>query len=224
MSIRLSNVWFRYDRHNDWVLKEVNYEFKEGRTYVVVGPNGSGKTTLLKVASLMYRPQKGYVISWGKNLWTLEKKEALNLRRKVVYVHERPIILRGTVTYNVAFGLILRGIPRDEAETTAKRIIKELGLSYLLRKKHNELSAGEAQLISIIRAIILKPNIIFLDEPAAHLDINKREKLINIINELRSSGTGIVIATHDLYLAKLVSDEVLYLEEGMLLEREILSA
>lgn len=220
MSIRLSNVWFRYDPRNNWVLKEINYEFKEGRTYVVVGPNGSGKTTLLKVASLIYRPQKGDVITWGRNLWVLERNEALKLRRKVVYVHEKPILLRGTVTYNVAFGLTLRGVSRDEAENTAERTIREFGLSYLLYKKHNELSAGEAQLISIIRAIILKPNIIFLDEPLAHLDINKREKIINIINELRNSGTGIVIATHDLYLAKLVSDEALCLEGGVILECE----
>ena len=221
MSIRLKNIWFRYPGIDKWVLENISYEFREKMIYVVVGPNGSGKTTLFKIASLIYKPLKGSVFTWDKDFWRLKDKEALIFRRKIVYVHEKPVLLHGSVLYNIAYGLMIRGYSKEDAFRKARDYMNELGLTYLLDKNVNKLSAGEAQLISLARALILEPRMIFLDEPLAHIDIEKRKIVLDIIYRLKERA-GIAIATHDIYLAYKLADEIISIENGKIkiMERE----
>jgi len=221
LSIRLKNIWFKYPGMDKWVLENISYEFKERNIYVIIGPNGSGKTTLFKIASLIYRPLKGSVFTWDRDFWRLKDKEALALRRKIVYVHEKPVFLYGSVLYNVAYGLIIRGYGKEDAFRKARDYINELGLTYLLNKNIDELSAGEAQLVSLVRALILEPRMIFLDEPLAHIDIEKRKIVLDLIFGLRER-IGIAIATHDIYLAYTLADEIVLVENGKIkiVERE----
>jgi len=217
--IELIDVWFRYSNRGGWVLKNISISFKPQETYIVMGANGSGKTTLLKVAALLYKPCKGKVLVNGENFWELDKSRRLSLRRKVVYVHERPILLRGSVIYNIAYGLIIRGIKADEAVWRAERMLNELGITYLANKDSKSLSAGEAQLVSIMRALVLEPKIAFLDEPFAHLDRQKRKKLVELLELFRSRGTGFVITTHnDVVLKDLSIDHTFILEDGRLIK------
>lgn len=224
MSIRLKNIWFKYPGMKEWVLKDVSYEFKEKKIHVIIGPNGGGKTTLFKIASLIHRPLKGSVLVWNRDFWALKDKEALILRRKIVYVHEKPILLHGSVHHNIAYGLIIRGYSKEDAYGKVKEYMNELGLSYLLNKNVNELSIGEAQLVSLVRALILEPKMIFLDEPLAHIDIERRKKVIDLIFRLREKA-GIAIATHDIHLAHILAGEVVLVENGniRILEEEIYS-
>ena len=221
MSIRLKNIWFRYPGMDKWVLENISYEFKEKNIYVIVGPNGSGKTTLFKIASLIYKPLKGSVFTWDRDFWRLKDKEALIFRRKIVYVHEKPVLLHGSVLYNIAYGLIIRGYGKEDAFKKARDYMNELGLTYLLDKNVNELSAGEAQLVSLARALILEPRMIFLDEPLAHIDIEKRKIVLDLIHRLKERA-GIAIATHDIYLAYMLADEIISIENGKIkiMERE----
>ena len=221
MSIRLKNIWFRYPGMDKWVLENISYEFKEKNIYVIVGPNGSGKTTLFKIASLIYKPLKGSVFTWDRDFWRLKDKEALIFRRKIVYVHEKPVLLHGSVLYNVAYGLMIRGYSKEDAFRKARDCMNELGLTYLLDKNVNELSAGEAQLVSLARALILEPRMIFLDEPLAHIDIEKRKIVLDLIHRLKERA-GIAIATHDIYLAYMLADEIISIENGKIkiMERE----
>ena len=221
MSIRLKNIWFRYSGMDKWVLENISYEFKEKNIYVVIGPNGSGKTTLFKIASLIYKPLKGSVFTWDRDFWRLKDKEALIFRRKIVYVHEKPVLLHGSVLYNIAYGLIIRGYGKEDAFKKARDYMNELGLTYLLDKNVNELSAGEAQLVSLARALILEPRMIFLDEPLAHIDIEKRKIVLDLIHRLKERA-GIAIATHDIYLAYMLADEIISIENGKIkiMERE----
>ena len=221
MSIRLKNIWFRYPGMDKWVLENISYEFKEKNIYVIVGPNGSGKTTLFKIASLIYKPLKGSVFTWDRDFWRLKDKEALIFRRKIVYVHEKPVLLHGSVLYNIAYGLIIRGYGKEDAFKKARDYMNELGLTYLLDKNVNELSAGEAQLVSLARALILEPRMIFLDEPLAHIDIEKRKIVLDLIHRLKERA-GIAIATHDIYLACMLADEIISIENGKIkiMERE----
>jgi len=221
LSIRLKNIWFRYPGMDKWVLENISYEFKEKNIYVVIGPNGSGKTTLFKIASLIYKPLKGSVFTWDRDFWRLKDKEALIFRRKIVYVHEKPVLLHGSVLYNIAYGLIIRGYGKEDAFKKARDYMNELGLTYLLDKNVNELSAGEAQLVSLARALILEPRMIFLDEPLAHIDIEKRKIVLDLIHRLKERA-GIAIATHDIYLAYMLADEIISIENGKIkiMERE----
>lgn len=221
MSIRLKNVWFRYPGMDKWVLENISYEFREKSIYVFVGPNGSGKTTLFKISSLIYKPLKGSVLTWDRDYWRLKDKEALIFRRKIVYVHEKPVLLHGSVLYNIAYGLMIRGYSKEDAFRKARGYMNEHGLTYLLDKNVNELSAGEAQLVSLARALILEPRMIFLDEPLAHIDIEKRKIVLDIIYRLKERA-GIAIATHDIYLAYMLADEIISIENGKIkiMERE----
>ncbi len=216
--IELSGVWFRYPRSIKWALREVSVRFRPGEIVAITGPNGSGKTTLLKIASLIYKPTKGEILAWQSRFWGLRKNDKLNIRRRVVYVHEKPIILRRTVLQNIAYGLLVRGIRYEEAMERASAMLKQLGLSHLACRNAKELSAGEAHLVAIARALVLEPKIAFLDEPFSYLDRNNKQRLVNMIKELRDRGVGFVIATHDMSVVERLAERLLVLESGTIVE------
>ncbi len=212
--VELREVWFRYPGSKDWALKGVNLEIRQGEVLALVGPNGSGKTTILKLAGGLYRPARGEIRLWGMNIWEVNGSRRLELRRMVVYVHEKPILLRGTALDNVAFALLLRGVPRGEAMRRAKDLLESSASSHLLGKDRSDMSAGEAQVVSILRAVAAGPRILLLDEPTAHLDREKRGILTDLIGKLRSEGVGMAIATHDLLLAVRAANRVAIIENG----------
>jgi len=212
--IEVKNLWFRYP-NGTVALKDITLTINDGVT-AVVGPNASGKTTLLKVLGLLYRPTKGDVKVDGVNYWELSKGLRESFRRRIVYVHEKPILIRGTVIDNVIYGLLIRGYERDEAIDKAIHVLRELGIEYLVSKRTKELSAGEAHAVALARAIVLKPKYLLLDEPTANLDISKRRALMRLLKELSDEGLNIVVATHDQLLAAKLAKYVVVLEEGRL--------
>ncbi len=216
MSILLDNIWFKYPIDGKWVIKGVSHEIRDRVVEVILGPNGSGKTTLLKIAGLIYKPLKGKVIAWGHDFWRLKNSAAVAIRRKIVYVHEKPILLKGSVFHNIAYGLYLRNYGFNEVKTLVDRVLREYNLLYLRDKDSRSLSAGEAQIVSILRAIVLEPEILLLDEPLAHLDIDKRRIVVEAIKSLRRNGSGIVIATHDMYLVERLAEDIYMLKNGVL--------
>ena len=216
MSLKLEGVWFKYTRSQRWALRNISVEFREGEIAVIIGPNGSGKTTLLKVSALLYKPLRGLVRAWGRNFWSLGDGDRVNLRRRVIYVHEKPILIKGSTLHNIAYGLLLRGYSRTSAFEIADRLIEKLGIPHLRDKPINMLSAGEAQLVSVLRAMAVNPRLLLLDEPVAHLDLRKRRLIVSMMKELTESGVGCVMATHDYSLAESVADRVIVLEDGSL--------
>lgn len=214
MAISLEGIWYRYPGSPRWILRDLSLGFREGEVAVLLGPNGSGKTTLLKISSLIYEPARGVVKAWGMDFWRLGEVDKIRLRRRLVYVHENPILIRGTALHNVAYGLLLRKVDKDEAFKRAGQLLEELGVHYLRDKPAGMLSAGEAQLVSILRAVAVDPSLIFLDEPLAHLDLKRRGILLSIIDGMIDRGAGVVIATHDLSLAESIADRIILLEDG----------
>ena len=213
-AIELRGVWHAYPGSRRWALEGVDLEIREGRILAVVGPNGSGKTTMLKLAGTLYRPTRGTVRLWGSDFWASDGSQRLRLRRLVVYVHEKPVLVRGTALHNVAYGLLLRGYPSEEALERARSVMERMGVAGLASRERGQLSAGEAQLVSILRAVAAEPRVLLLDEPTAHLDLEKRRRLASLLRELRDRGMGVVVATHDYLLARRVADEAVVLEEG----------
>lgn len=212
MNIKLSRVWYKYQGGKSWVLKNVNVEFQAGRITGIIGPNASGKTTLLKIASLLYKPTKGKVLVGNVSYW--DYKRSLELKRMIVYVHEMPVLVRGDALYNVAYGLMLRGVPEHEAKSLALEIMNSMGIGYLAGRSRKELSSGEAQLVCIARAAVLKPKFLLLDEPTSHLDVDKRVIVGGLLKDLKGKGVSCIVATHDYLFASTVAEELLLLEEG----------
>ncbi len=191
MEVRLEDVWFSYDGRR-YVLRSVNVELKGKGLHVIMGPNGSGKTTLLKIVSLIYKPTRGSVIVDGRSYWDLGPRERDSIRQHVVYVHDKPIILRGDVWYNVSLGLRLRG---SDSYDYLEELVERYGVSELLRSNSRSLSAGQRRLISIIRALALKPRVLVLDEPFNHLDSGRVRMLLEDLTSMAGSSL-VVVATH----------------------------
>ncbi len=211
--VKLVNVWFRYPGSVRFSLIGVSLTFRSGELTVVRGPNGAGKTTLLKVASLIYRPTAGSVVVDGGEYWSLSEGLKLGKRRGITYVHERPILVRGRVLDNVVYGLRLRGVSEGEALEVCREVMEELQLWELRDVDVRKLSAGQAQLVAIARALVLKPRLLYLDEPLAHLDEERRLLLLKTLERARERGTGVVVASHQ-DLGGLGADRVVVLSEG----------
>ncbi|MEM0489810.1 MAG: ATP-binding cassette domain-containing protein [Ignisphaera sp.] len=214
MDIELNNVYYRYDK--EWVLENISVVFRTNEVVHIVGSNGSGKTTLMKIASLIYRPTKGYVITNGKDFWKLDEKTRTMIRRHVVYVHEKPILIKGSVIDNIIFGLTLRGINKDKAIGIARDMLDRLGIANLSDHPVHKLSIGLAQLVAIARALVVQPQMLFLDESFANLDEEKKRKIIEILSDLREEGVGIVIASHIENITDIGIDRKIFLRNGKL--------
>ena len=209
--IVLKNIWFSYVDEN-YVLKNIDIEFNRGIT-IVLGPNGSGKTTLLKIASCIYKPMRGEVLIDNINYWSLNEEEKVKLRRRIVYVHENPILLRGSVLDNIIYGLIIRGYSKDDAIKKAYKISRELNITSLLDRKAKTLSMGERRLVTLARALVLDIDYLLLDEPIVHLHPSIRELIIDIIRDMKSEKV-IVIATHDPLSTLKIASKVVLLDSG----------
>jgi len=211
--ITLDNVWFSYEDEH-YVLKNINLSISEGIT-VIKGPNGSGKTTLLKIASLLLKPKKGHVIVEGTSFWKASKSVREKLRKKVVYVHEKPYLFKGTVYDNIAYPLKIRGYDLSRVANVAK----EFGVEKILNKNVNELSAGMRQLVALARAFVFRPKYVFLDEPLANLDDENKSRVIGIIEKYARKGTAIVAATHmNINFNKETISKIAFINNGVIVK------
>jgi len=218
IEIKLVDVSFHYRGRASAAISDVSISFRKGETVLIYGPNGSGKTTLMKTAALIYRPSEGEVLLDGENFWSLSEDRRTLLRRKVTYVHEKPVMVSGTVMDNLLLGPKIRGDDLNEAEEEAKRWLSKFGMEFIADLKAEKLSSGQMQLISLIRAFLLSPDILFLDEPFAHLDREKRRSLEKVLKE-GLGGAGIVISSHDESLSqRLGSDRIIYMEDGRIVQ------
>lgn len=177
---------------------------REGFT-IVMGPNGSGKTTLLR---LMHGLQR---ISGGTVKSNLPDAQA---RARQSYVFQTPIMMRRYVVDSIAYPLRLRGVDKKTANAKATTWAKRVGLGHALDRPAPVLSGGEKQKLSLARALISKPDILFLDEPCANLDGRATREIETILQETQKAGTRIVMATHDMGQARRLASDVVFLYGG----------
>lgn len=176
---------------------------------IVMGPNGAGKSSLLRALHGLER------ISAGTIRWPLPEPEA---RQRQAFVFQHPTLLRRSVLDNIAYPLRLRGQSRDVARTKAGAMAAEVGLSAHLGRPAQVLSGGERQKLALARAMIVAPDLLFLDEPCANLDPHATREIEALLLAARARGTRLVMATHDLGQARRLADEVWFLHQGRLCE------
>lgn len=172
---------------------------------IVMGPNGSGKTTLLR---LMHGLQR---LSAGSIRWNVPDALA---RERQAYVFQSPIMMRRTVLDCIAYPLILHGMSRREARARAADWAERVGLGGALQRRAPVLSGGEKQKLALARALIRRPEILFLDEPCANLDGRAMREIEAILHDARSAGTRIVMATHDMGQARRLASEIVFMYGG----------
>lgn len=185
----------------------------EGRLYTLTGANGAGKSTLLNILAFLEPPTSGEIFHAGKRVdWHRESVE--ERRRKVTLLHQSPYLFAGSVHDNVAFGLKIRGIQGKEQRRIVDRALDGVGLPGFRERKARELSGGEAQRVAMARALVLKPEVLLLDEPLANIDRETTGLLETVIAKLPSQGTTVVMTTHDPRHPGRLNGESIFLEGG----------
>ena len=185
-----------------------------GEVLALVGPSGSGKSTLLRLLNFLEPPTAGALAFDGR---PAGDDLPLCERRRVTAVFQRPALLRRSVAANIGYGLGLRGgkLPPDELVAWLDR----LGLAPLARQPAQRLSAGESQRVAMARALVVRPDVLLLDEPTANLDpynVGLIERLV--AEEQRATGMTVVWVTHDVFQARRVAGRVAFLLGGRLVE------
>lgn len=172
---------------------------------VVIGPNGAGKTTLLR---LMHGTSR---LTAGRMRWACDLDAARQLQS---FVFQRPIVLRRTVGQNLIYPLRLRGVARAPARAAAADWAERVGLSAFLGQRASVLSGGEQQKLAIARALITGPALVFLDEPTASLDGRATREIEGILHHAKSTGTRLILSTHDMGQAQRIGDQVVFMLGG----------
>ncbi len=191
---------------NHHIVHQITLDLAAPRT-LIIGPNGAGKSTLLRLIHGLLKPSGG-TVQWRQPL-----------RQAMVF--QRPVMLRTTVFKNVLYGLKLAGIKHGERERCAHDALERVGLAHLGARPARVLSGGEQQRVALARAWALDPEVLLLDEPTASLDPASSREVERIIGDFVAAGTRILMTTHNLGQARRLADEILYLDEGRVLEQAL---
>jgi tungstate transport system ATP-binding protein len=207
--ISLNNI--RVTQGENFSLTVENLDLKPGLIYALTGPNGAGKSTLLRVMALLLTPQSGAIRFAGNGSGNLTLQ-----RQKVTLVEQSPYLFKGSVTDNLCYGLKLRGVDSKERSKRIKSTLENVGLEGFEQRLAKELSSGEVQRVALARALVLKPELLLLDEPTANIDSNSLQAYEDLLSGLPEYGVTVVFSTHDPSQSRRLGEEVLRIENGHL--------
>ena len=198
------------------VLQVQELEIKRGEIFGLVGPSGAGKSTLLRLLNFLEIPTSGHIRFLDVE-FSATQPMPLQHRRRVTAVFQRPVLLNRSVRANVGYGLKLRG--RGNLDGAIEQALEQVGLQHLARQRARTLSGGEAQRVALARAIVLRPDVLLLDEPTANLDpynVGLIEEIVTNLN--RERDTTVVLVTHNVFQAKRLAHRVALMLDSRIIE------
>jgi tungstate transport system ATP-binding protein len=181
-------------------LRADRLALEAGRLYVLHGPNGAGKSTLLRIMAGLLTPARGRVVRSGA---------------PVTLVHQQPYLFRGSVRRNVSFGLHAMRIPRGECDRLVDNALRSVGLEPLAERSARTLSGGEQQRAALARALVIRPGVLLLDEPAANLDVEGQKLLRSLLDRFRSEGDPTIVWATPVLPAEGLADQLLRITDGV---------
>ncbi len=201
------------------VLKGLSTEIEKGDVICVIGPSGSGKSTFLRCLNMLEKPTGGKIIFEGDDL-TDKKVDLDRHRQKMGMVFQQfNLFPHMTVMKNLIVApMMLKKIPEEQAKAKAMELLGRVGLVDRADSYPNQLSGGQKQRVAIVRALCMEPDVMLFDEPTSALDPEMVGEVLDVMKKLAAAGMTMVVVTHEMGFAREVSNRVLFLDDGVILE------
>lgn len=220
--ISFENISKKYSGEDDFALKNINLEINQGEFVFLVGKSGAGKSTVIKMLLREILPTEGVLKVSGKDITKLKDKELPFYRRKVGVVFQDYRLLENkTVFENIAFAMEVVQADAKSIQRLVPKVLNMVGLREKSRKYPDVLSGGEQQRVAIARSIINNPKILICDEPTGNLDPITSAGIMNLLTDINSIGTTVLIATHDITMVDRMKKRVLVLDKGNLVKDKV---
>lgn len=208
--LKVQNISWQIN--NKTILENISFVLPPGECLGLVGPNGSGKSSLLKILALLESPSSG-------DIWFQEqhipKRVSLEMRRRIAIVFQEALLLDISVWENIAIGLKIRRLSKGEVKSRVTYWLEQFGIVHLAKQPARSLSGGEAQRVSLARALVLEPDILFLDEPFSALDAPTKEALRTDLDQIfRTTKVTTVLVSHDFQDIQRLAQRTLLLIQG----------
>ena len=220
MMLEIRDVTKSFDGQK--VLEGISLEVEKGDVVAILGPSGSGKTTFLRCLNYLETADSGCLVFDGEpfDLHSANRKDIACLRRKTAFVFQNYNLFQNkTVLQNVTLGLTSgMGMEKKQAETVALEMLRKVGMADKLKSYPSQLSGGQQQRVAIARAMATDPEIIYFDEPTSALDPELIGEVLAVMRQLAESGMTMLVVTHEMDFARNVSNKVLFMEGGKVVE------
>ncbi|ADH60072.1 ABC transporter related protein [Thermoanaerobacter mathranii subsp. mathranii str. A3] len=215
----LKNVYYSYNKSVP-ALVDITFEVKKGEKLILLGANGSGKSTLLKLMDNLISPDSGEIWAFGKLLGDKKTFDEYEFRKKVGFVfQDSDVQLFSTTVFDeISFAPLQMGLERNKVQKTVEETLNSFGIEKLKDRPPHRLSGGEKKKVALASVMVINPEVLLLDEPTNGLDPRSKKWLLEKLQKLNKNGTTIVIATHDLDIAAMLSDRIIVLNENHSIE------
>lgn len=233
--IKLEHISKTFGDTGDGVhaVKDVSLEIGDGEIFGIIGFSGAGKSTLVRCINLLERPTSGSITVNGQKLTWMEKQadgkscmrtvspqELRQARKKISMIFQGfNLLMQRTCLKNVCFPMELSGVPKAQAEKKALELLDLVGLKEKASAYPAQLSGGQKQRVAIARALCMEPEIMLFDEPTSALDPEIVGEVLDVMKSLAKEGMTMVVVTHEMAFAKEVSDRVVFMDQGVILEQ-----
>ena len=221
----MSESIIKIENMNKWfgdfqVLKDINLEVERNKKIVVCGPSGSGKSTLIRCINRLEEHQKGSIIVDGTEL-NEDTKNIEHIRAEVGMVFQQfNLFPHLSILDNCTLAPIwVKKLPKKEAQDLAMKQLEKVQIADQAQKFPGQLSGGQQQRCAIARALCMEPKIMLFDEPTSALDPEMIKEVLDAMVNLAKGGMTMIVVTHEMGFAKEVADEVIFMDEGMIVER-----
>ena len=223
--LQLKNIKKKYNTggFEQIALDDVSLNLRDNEFVAILGPSGSGKTTLLRCINFLERADQGEMVfdEIRTPMKSASRHQIYSIRKRTGFVFQNyNLFANKTALQNVTEGLIIaRKIPKEQAVEIGKEALDRVGLSDRYDYYPSQLSGGQQQRVGIARAIAVNPEVVLFDEPTSALDPELVGEVLRVMKKLAQEGTTMIVVTHEMSFAQDVATEVVYMEDGVIVER-----